>query len=392
MSKSNGSNGELGILKLDPTKIKITKNPRTQFSLGFTPERMAELKQGIIQDGLNNPLLVFKNTDGHYELIGGERRLRSILQLIEEDNLSIKEGGDSRVLCRNPKTGKSEPVSEVYKAVECRVTTCENAKEERRKRITDNTLHEPLSEFELLLQVEEMEKEGFTRAEQATTMRKSEAWISQSHSLLKSHPHLLDAIQKDKIKRTTAIKLLTYKPEEVPEILNQAIKINMMETEIEEDEAFDKKEEALKKIEEHNDVLTMSQFKGDLETARVAKKEISEANRALKEADKQIENATKKKKKGVISAENIEEAAKQAGVQEKNRRPLSPKQIREQWDNINELLKKDKIINPENGYEYDRGELEFVSDVIGCLLGERGEDNNPLQFLKPIKKTKLRKA
>lgn len=65
------------ITELDPRLIR--KNPYQPRTV-FDPDALAELKQSIKENGLIQPIAVREVDDG-YELIAGERRLRSVLDL-----------------------------------------------------------------------------------------------------------------------------------------------------------------------------------------------------------------------------------------------------------------------------------------------------------------------
>ncbi|MBD0361453.1 MAG: ParB/RepB/Spo0J family partition protein [Coleofasciculus sp. C3-bin4] len=60
------------------TKIRLpTKQPRRYFD----PEKLAQLVQSVKEHGILEPILVRPTTDGEYELIAGERRLRAAREL-----------------------------------------------------------------------------------------------------------------------------------------------------------------------------------------------------------------------------------------------------------------------------------------------------------------------
>lgn len=74
---AGGAKTSQDVLLLDPRTIK--KNPY-QPRLNFDAEALAELKQSIQENGLIQPIAVRK-AEGGYELIAGERRLRSVIEL-----------------------------------------------------------------------------------------------------------------------------------------------------------------------------------------------------------------------------------------------------------------------------------------------------------------------
>lgn len=66
------------VLELDPSLIRA--NPR-QMRSEFTPEALDDLKQSIREHGILQPVVVTKLSNGTYELIAGERRLRATREL-----------------------------------------------------------------------------------------------------------------------------------------------------------------------------------------------------------------------------------------------------------------------------------------------------------------------
>ena len=117
----------------------------------------------------------------------------AVLGLVEADEEAKRliETGDTeaqRVLVKNQHNNKMEPALFVYgeRGVECKVTDAVDEKESLRQAIQENTLHRwLLTDYELLLQCEKMER-ACIFADQFETMGVSEAWISQSHSLLEA--------------------------------------------------------------------------------------------------------------------------------------------------------------------------------------------------------------
>ena len=73
ITKDDGTSDEV-LVKIDVNKIKPNPfQPRTDFE----PQSLEELKHSILQNGLIQPITVRRATDGNYELISGERRLRA---------------------------------------------------------------------------------------------------------------------------------------------------------------------------------------------------------------------------------------------------------------------------------------------------------------------------
>ena len=89
---SNQSN----ITKLDPKKISANPyQPRKEFD----PISLNDLINSIKEYGIIQPLIVTPKKDGTYELIAGERRLRSALELgLREVPVIVREVSEQRKL------------------------------------------------------------------------------------------------------------------------------------------------------------------------------------------------------------------------------------------------------------------------------------------------------
>lgn len=373
---------------LAPDEIQVIreKNPRRTSNPGFSEDRMTRLRESIKEEGLNHALLVRKVNDGKYKyrLIAGERRLRSIQKLREEDQIA-ESAGEERVLCKDQRNGKMEPAQAVYKSVECKVSDCADDREARRLAIEENVTSENLTEYELLLQVEEMEHEKFTRAEQAKTMRISEAWISQSHSLLKCHQKILDYMREGKLTRTAALTFLPIPMDKVEAVLDTAVNMTYKEGAHKIAEATKERQEALAEIEKSTDGLRISKFLGDCEKAKDCRRSISKAGRAAAKAEKVLRSAEKKKNKK-ITVETIATAAKQVdGAGEGLKRTVSMAKTRQFYEDVKQMFQRDDLINPENGNEYDKKDVEMLVDFLGWQLGENAF-RHPLEILKPKRK------
>ncbi len=84
------------ITKLDPEKISANPyQPRHEFD----PVSLNDLVNSIKEYGIIQPLIVTPKADGTYELIAGERRLRSALELgLREVPVIVREASEQRKL------------------------------------------------------------------------------------------------------------------------------------------------------------------------------------------------------------------------------------------------------------------------------------------------------
>lgn len=386
-SKSAGSRA----VYFDPRDIEIVTgvlgkkdtrfNPRTLSNPGFSNDNMDSLRRGIAKDGLNHALLIrIDPVTNKPKLVAGERRLRAICLLVERDQEAerkIKAGDKNakRILVKNQKNGKMETAVSVYldQGVECKITDETDEKEFLRQAIQENTLHESLTDYELLLQCRQMEDAGFTRSDQADTMDMSEAWISQSHGLLNGPACVLTAMERGQLTRTAALTFLAIPNEKVEEVLKRAIDITYREAEQKEAQAQGDLEKAMDEIQRNEGTLRLSQYTGDGAAERKARRQINRAGKARTAAEKKILTAKQKKKKK-IPVEIINKAAQQVdGAAENLNKPQSMKHARLISTQIKSLLestKEDVLVRPDSKQQYSKRDVCVVLNVIEWFLNQ----------------------
>ncbi len=354
----------------DPLDIKIYENPRTITNPGFGPEKMKELREDIRRKGLKQNLEVRK-VEGEVLLIAGERRLRSITNLRETE-----------AECFNPDTGKMAPASVVYGLVPCVVTECANDKEAMRAAVMENLLHEHLTDYELLLQLDALEKSGHSRQEQAEMFNKSEAWVSQSHSLITGNKKVLEALADGTLGRTQALQFIGVEDEKVEAVLTRSIAYSRLDFEAKEKELIDtrngiyerldQKEEELSKAEEAGDVKRVGELRGEIasETAEVEAHE-----RRIKK------HRSTGKRKPRPSINNIQQGMKDEEADGGVSRHMPMKTVRRIADQLTELLSSGKKLeNTDTKVEYSRREVRILRDALDCILS-RNKLKNPLEAL-----------
>jgi len=375
------SKGRDGIEWFDPKAIKIVqeggtktkgvlfKNPRTYTNPGFSPEKMAELRRAIAKDGLKQPLEV-RLVNNRVELVAGERRLRSILELLR-----------TKTPCYNRNTKQMEPADKVYTEVCCVVIDANDDKDAIRQAVLENLLHEHLTDYELLLQCKRMEEAGFTRSEQAETFGKSEAWISQSHSLLNTNKRVLDCMEKGTLGRTQALRFLQISADKIDEVLDGALKENVYQLEVREQTALNEQDKAFETIEEAEAEIVAAQMKGRTTEAGEAKRKLQQAEKDASAAAKKVANVRKQKGKRRVSVEDIDTAAKNAGADENLNHSQSMKVVRQVNHDLEvELGKGSALINPDTDEEYDRREVCIIKRTLDWVLNKGGM-KHPLEAL-----------
>jgi ParB family chromosome partitioning protein len=96
VSNSDQSDAGDRILQISPSSI--VPNPR-QPRHHFAEEDLADLKASILEHGIMQPLVVTKKADGAYELIAGERRLRSAKAVgLKTVPVIVREANDQQKL------------------------------------------------------------------------------------------------------------------------------------------------------------------------------------------------------------------------------------------------------------------------------------------------------
>jgi hypothetical protein len=395
----------------DPRKIRFSKkvlgregrfNPRTLNNPGFQPERMEDLQRGIKKDGLNSALLVqLSDDDDAPDLVAGERRLRAILDLLRQDaealdKINAGEKDVSRVLVKNQRNRKMEPALDVYgeRGVECKIIDGASEKERLRQAVQENTLHEPLTDYELLLQCDQMERVGMTRAEQAETTGFSEAWISQSHSLLAAPECVLQQMERGLLCRTAALSFLDVAEEKIEATLSRAMDITYKEASQKELQVIGELEQAQQEMQQGAAQARYAVFIGDHESIRKSNRQVARASKVADKAEKKLEQLKAKKKKRITS-EVIKEAAKEVGADADIHKPQSMKHIRLIEGEIGTIISSSEdetILNPANNKELERKHIIALRCVLEWVLG-RGEYQHPLDIIpgiygEPVKKNK----
>lgn len=385
---------------IDPRKIKTVNtflgkkerfNPRTLKNQGFDSEKITQLRNDIALDGLNHAIKVSKKNElDEYNLIAGERRLRAILGLIDADqeNLAKIEKGEKdvkRVLVKNPKTGRIEPAIKVYleQGVECKLADDnQNERDSLRQAIRENILQESLTEYELLLQCKRMEESNFKRGEQAETLQMSEAWISQSHSLLEGPKCVLDAMENGQVTRTAALTFLNVDPDKVEAVLNRAMQLTYLEAERKEEELKDELRALQFDFKVAEGASKLAKFTGDKESEKKQSRQAARTAKLIGEAENKLEK-NKGKKNKPIPVGVIEGAAEELGAEMEGSRPYSAKQLREWHENIEKILTEEKgkkVKDPTSEKVYDRAQVELVQNFLAWTIG-KSKIKNPLEFL-----------
>ncbi len=365
-----------GFVWLDPKTLIIWQNPRTEKNVGFGIEEMGRLRDDIREKGLKLPLEVRRTAEG-WTLIAGERRLRNILALLDENGP-----------CFNRITRKTEPASVVYAKVCCVETAVADNQEAMVEAILENYLHAQLTDWEIVLQCQLLEDAGLSRKDLAKRLGKSEAWVSQTFSLLdteKTHPKVLEAMADGVLGRTQALQFLTYPADKVGEILQRAVERHQRALDEKEAAARKDADKALADWEKYEQELADAEAAADEAKMAEARKKLSATESKMEEAEERVKKAKKsgsaKKKKPKPSIQDIQEAARDADADGSAQRHMPMKQVRQIADKLTELLDSgEEMINTETDQPYSTREVRIVRDVLDCVLS-RNTLRTPLDAL-----------
>lgn len=163
------------LLQVPPSSI--VANPR-QPRHHFVEEDLADLKASILEHGIMQPLVVTRRADGEYELIAGERRLRSAKAVgLKTVPVIVREANDQQKL--------------------------ELALIENIQRADLNAVEEARAYRQL------MEDFGLTQEDVAGRVGKSRSQIANTVRLLELPPDMLTAVIEGKITKSHARTLLS---------------------------------------------------------------------------------------------------------------------------------------------------------------------------------------
>jgi ParB-like chromosome segregation protein Spo0J len=294
-------------------------NPRSMDS--FTVDEMAELKDSLRQDGLQQPPIVRIFTqdgkrDGEVlkiELVAGERRLRSLQSLVEEDTPCQTDDGE-------------KPASQVFAFIPCKVYY--NIDDARALRIAfiENGQHKSLTTKEEIALVERLTKRGLKQDEISVVLGTNVTWVSQTSNFREElPPDAFARLLEGKLSRHVAVKMLSYKKED-----RQPLFTEMVRVEQEERAAAKAKLQAEKEQAEDDEELAA---RGEQQA--ITQKDGGEAKRQQRkqsQARRRQGEIVEKEKKLDSEAETLrqgtlQKAGQRAGIQPKKAQILTKSMI-----------------------------------------------------------------
>jgi hypothetical protein len=263
--------------------------------------KMDELRQSIVEEGLENPLRL-RVTDGDdgpiLELVNGERRYRSIDLACGED-----------ILCFDPSTEVEAPASQVYEWVDCRINRMDD-KTAVRNSLRPNETGEGIGEGASVAVVKTLRFAGYEDDEIKQMTGKSTTWLRETDELLTLDEATFAALNNEEINRKVALNLARIRDvhsrlnrlEDVRQNLLARVekKRQMIDESVEEDDA---------EIEIAGAVRRIAEMDGNQEVAAKAEKKVIEAKKRKKkkvEEGKSLDNAFATSKDWDATAPNSE--------------------------------------------------------------------------------------
>jgi len=352
-------------------------NPRSIES--FTPAEMQELLLSIRTDGLQQPpqvrALTEKGKVVAVQLIAGERRLRTLLKIVENDYPCFDEDAeapkkyragavvlhkgrfakvvshktaslaiqfflaDGLTLGEEQRDVAAEevfptiPGSKLYHQIPCRVAY--DCTDERALRLafTENDKSQSLETREEIALVERLQRMGMKQGEIADMLGTNETWVSQTLNFQEALPKeaykkLLDGTMT----RHVAVHIMGFKPEDRQKLFEATKKAE--------------EEDTARRLEEAQDELEQAEDEEELALAEAKKAEQNDDETTAKKARRTVRSAqTRQKKakekkdrvedeKGTIKQSHVARGAAAANLSPKKAKMMPKEQIQEIIDSL----------------------------------------------------------
>lgn len=361
---------------------QIFFNPRDIES--FRPEEMASMKKSIRTMGLLEPPLVrikSKNAQGLptcVELIAGERRLRSIMQIVAEDapcwdedlvqpekfepgeivvcrnefGTVISHDGDTVMVefelengpvqqsCKYVDVMPTTAGSKLYQYVPCKVVEC-NDERALRYAFDENEHSEPLTTREEINLVNRLTRMGHSQTRIAEILGNNVTWVSQTTNFKDElPPAAYEKLINNEMTRHCAVKLLSFAKDKRQQIFDESVKQEAESTaariaELKAEQFSHQDAQELLLIEAAD-----ADKNGDTDKASKARRK---AAAAAAKANVAIERKKRvQKESGTIKQGHIKDASASSGISPKKAKMLDREQIEEFYIKVcNKCLAED---------------------------------------------------
>ena len=225
-----------------------------------------------------------------------------------------------------------------------------------------------------------MEMAKISRVEQASILNISEAWISQSHTLLDSkkvHSSIIEAMEKGLLPRTAAVTFINVPYESQEETLSKAIQKMYGEAEDKIKVIEDNLEVAKKELVAGEAELSLSKYLGESAKAKVARRNIDRAMKRIDKNNEKIDEINRNSLNKKVSVEAVTLAAKELEASGEIHKPQSNKKIRKTLNSLRECLSKngDRDSMEVEGKDLDPDELKLAEKILSWVLDQNYADS-----------------
>jgi len=363
----------------NPRHILTTDKPK-----GFSKEEMAELREAIRTEGLENPLLlrlIEIDNEKVLQLVSGERRYRSISKLC----------GD-KADCYDPATSKMQKAEKLYEYIDVRINHMDD-KAAFKHAFSGNDKAIGIGEGATVALIREYRSAGWNDHEIMDATGKSITWLKDSDVLIGLDDQTFSALTNEQINRSAALELA--KIEDVTE------RLDVLETA--RNFASNRLAKMKKKLEKE---VASAENKVELAESEAAEAEFNNDTEAQAEAEDKAEKlqtkADRKKKEASeigddprVTNKDLQQARKKPGANPGNgtgdsQQALTKSKIEKFWfEPCAALIKNDG--NDENG---DLVEVDLEDAYLVKLLCEsidKGE-RDIFKILKSHQRAKDKRA
>lgn len=342
---------------------QIFFNPRSLAS--FTSEKMQALAYSIRTDGLQQPPIVrASQVDGkieNVELIAGERRIRSCLSLVandeacysddlsrpkifKEDDVVLYKGRFGEVVKQQDgivvvnfeedEFGEEEQIEcdylscfptigakQLYEKIPCKVIV--DCEDERALRLAfmENDQSEPLTISEEISLVERLENSGYKQAEIAALLGANISWVSQTSNFHSKLPQkAYDKLLQGEITRHVAVSLMSYAEDKRESIFEAALEAEKIETQ----NKINKNRIDLAKAQDELEI--QAELESEAESAG-DEAGLQRARRRSASASKKVANAAAKSRRTTSEAGQVRQGHLKAASAKTGIRSKKPKML-----------------------------------------------------------------
>lgn len=344
---------------------------------GLEPTRMAELRESIQNEGLENPLRLrlVENEDGCVlQLVNGERRFRSIDLLVAE-----------QAVCVDPATNIKLPADDLYEWVDCRINRM-SEKDALRLAFRPNETGESIGEYAAIEIVRALRQTGSTDQEILNITGMSITWLRDTDRLLSLDNKTVAAFQTDGINRRLALKLAAINDvderlQRLEQCCTSAVE-RLAERAAALKEAVAKDEQAAEISEA---VAALAERDGDEEEAK-----------EMRQRGKKSQQRANKRKERIQELENAPATATskdwdRTASDDDPPKPLTVSKIDKFWRIPLGRVVHNKTDDEGNEPDYDLEDARLMKAVCDAIVEGKREGNSPVPFDKILRQHKRAK-